>query len=296
MGAVAVGLLAAPDAVTAQHPVDGIEWMMENLRSRGQPVIPIFDGWFNNADGTHTFCFGYFSLNLDEVVDIPLGPRNKIEPVEFDGQQPTHFQPVPPPPHDYRRRFCSFTVIVPADFPKDRDVVWTLEIPGRGGPLSVPGHMVSESYQMEEIWQASREIYAPVVELEPDGPEALGRAGVTAERRTVAVGRPLELEIDVSRPMGNPAAESWPDVERWYAIWDKHTGPGDVTFAPEHEPGGWLHVNAEEGETGVTATATFSDPGDYMLRLEVIGEPGEGGSYQFHCCWTHMYVPVTVTR
>ena len=65
------------------------------LRPSGQPVVPLYDGGFENPDGTYGLCFGYFNLNTNGVVDIPFGPNNFIEPAELDGLQPTHFDPVP---------------------------------------------------------------------------------------------------------------------------------------------------------------------------------------------------------
>ena len=47
------------------------------LRPRGQPVIPLYEGYYPNPDGTYEICFGYFNLNTEEDVDIPLGP-NKL--------------------------------------------------------------------------------------------------------------------------------------------------------------------------------------------------------------------------
>ena len=57
-------------------------------------VAPFFDGCYTNPDGTITFSFGYSNLNREEIVEIPLGPDNFIEPKEFDGRQPTSFPPV----------------------------------------------------------------------------------------------------------------------------------------------------------------------------------------------------------
>jgi len=45
----------------------------------------------------------------------------------------------------------------------------------------------------------------------------------------------------------------------------------------------------------VSATATFSDPGEYMLRVQANDESGEGGA-GFQCCWTNAYVKVTITE
>ena len=43
-----------------------------------------------------------------------------------------------------------------------------------------------------------------------------------------------------------------------------------------------------------TTSVTFARPGDYELRMQAIDNPNEGGSYQFHCCWTNGYVRVHV--
>jgi hypothetical protein len=40
-------------------------------------------------------------------------------------------------------------------------------------------------------------------------------------------------------------------------------------------------------------TATFSEPGDYVLHLLANDYSGEGGS-GFQCCWTNAEVRVTV--
>ena len=55
------------------------------LRPDGGPVIPIFDGWFENPDGTYDLCFGYFNVNTEEILELPIGEDNFIEPIEFDG-------------------------------------------------------------------------------------------------------------------------------------------------------------------------------------------------------------------
>ncbi len=44
----------------------------------------------------------------------------------------------------------------------------------------------------------------------------------------------------------------------------------------------------------MTTTATFSQPGDYMLRLQVNDRSGEGGG-GFQCCWSNSHVKVTIT-
>ena len=42
-----------------------------------------------------------------------------------------------------------------------------------------------------------------------------------------------------------------------------------------------------------TVTATFSEPGDYLLRVQANDSTGEGGG-GFQCCWTNAHVKVAV--
>jgi hypothetical protein len=291
--------------LVAQHPLDDIEWMLHNLRPAGQPVIPIFDGWYPKPDGTSDLCFGYFNLNTQEAISIPRGPDNAIEPARFNGNQPEYFMPVPPPPNLYRRAFCVFTVNVPQDFPKTEKVVWTLRLRGRS--YSVPGHLASVNYKIQELSaaEASRRSVAPVLRFEPSGPEGRGRSGVTAGPLTVAVGKPLKLPLTVTDPPPVPqkdgartAMDADDDEDRpyirngkrriWWAIWTKHQGPGDVVFSPQR-------IDIWEGERSAGTSATFSKPGAYVLLVQAIDSPGENGSFQFHCCWSNAYTRVTVT-
>lgn len=93
--------LAAPQAAankaTQRLPND---WPLSiaNVLPSGQPVIPIFESWYPNPDGTHAFSFGFISLNSEEAVHIPPGPDDFIEPKRFDGFQPTYFEVAPKEP------------------------------------------------------------------------------------------------------------------------------------------------------------------------------------------------------
>src|SRR5213593_606762 len=78
-------LLAASATVTAQIPYYG-------QYNRGQDVVPVYEGWMPNPDGTFTMYFGYFNRNYQEELDIPIGPDNGIDPGNDHGQ-PTHFYP-----------------------------------------------------------------------------------------------------------------------------------------------------------------------------------------------------------
>jgi hypothetical protein len=52
--------------------------------SRGQDVVPSFDGWIRNADGTFTMVFGYMNRNYEEELAIPAGPDNQMSPGAAD--------------------------------------------------------------------------------------------------------------------------------------------------------------------------------------------------------------------
>ena len=95
----------------------------ENLiMTRGQRIAPIYEGWMTNPDGTFEMIFGYFTLNAEEIIDVPLGPDNGIGPDGPDYGQPAHFFPG-------RSRF-TFSVTVPADF-GEKELVWTITANGK---------------------------------------------------------------------------------------------------------------------------------------------------------------------
>src|SRR5436190_1030387 len=59
----------------------------------GQDVVPVYEGWIRNPDGTFDLVFGYFNRNFKEELAIPAGPGNMIEPGGPDRGQPTYFLP-----------------------------------------------------------------------------------------------------------------------------------------------------------------------------------------------------------
>ena len=47
-------------------------------------MVPSFDGWIKNPDGTFTLVFGYMNRNYEQELAIGPGPDNKLEPGAVD--------------------------------------------------------------------------------------------------------------------------------------------------------------------------------------------------------------------
>ncbi len=267
---MALALLFVASGEAQVTPVSQRTFNEQVLRPSGQPVIPLYEGYYQNPDETYEICFGYFNLNTQEDLDIPLGPANFIAPAEFDGAQPTHFDRVPAA--RYRRHFCVFTVNVPADF-GDREVVWTLTTHG-GEAISTPGKVLP-SYVLDELVSGGRGDVAPMLRFETNGTEFQGRTGYTGEPRTVSVGDPLTLTVWVDHP-----------ADRTWVAWTHHQGPGRVDFAESE-------IMVDKADGMATTTASFTEPGDYLIRVQAIDTTA---AFEFHCCWTNGYVPVRVVE
>ena len=259
----------------------GTQFNPDLLRPSGGPVIPIFEGWYQKPDGSYALSFGYFNVNTEEILEIPRGPDNFIEPAMYDGGQPTHFLPVP---EGDRRHWGVFTVEVPPDF-GGGDVVWNLRVDGR--TYSVPGRLRSPHYQMNGWIFPGRESSSPMLRLESGGPEGQGPAGVSAGPLQATAGEPLRVSAWIRRD-GSFPGDQRPIFVRWF----KHRGPGQVAFgelASEVPAELW----SAEGGAAVSADVTFSEPGDYVLRVLAYNTIGE---FEFQCCWTNGYVQVDVGR
>jgi hypothetical protein len=280
---VVTTLLVSTAPLTAQRiPLEKRFFNEQVLRPSGQPVVPIFEGWYANADGSHDLCFGYFNLNLDEAVDVPLGEGNALEPIRYDGRQPTHFTPVPgmspasPFTSRFRRAWCTFTVAVPPEFGPDDRVTWTLQREG-GPPVSTSGTL-NVAYVLDEPQTSGRGDVAPTLRLSESGPAVQGRRGLTAAPRTARVGQPMELTAWVEHPFESQA---------WVG-WLHYKGPGAIRFGPAEQ-----RIQLEEGAGVAHATATFDAPGDYEILVQTINSTA---SFEYHCCWTNGYIPVHVVE
>src|SRR5919204_2456616 len=112
----------------------------------GQNVVPAFEGWEKNADGTFNLVFGYMNRNYEETPEIPIGPDNNFSPGPADRGQPTFFYP--------RRQWFMFKVQVPADFGK-QDLVWTLTRNGR--TEKAHGHLLLEYELTPDVLSSDRQ-------------------------------------------------------------------------------------------------------------------------------------------
>ena len=257
------------------------QFNLDFLRPSGGPVIPIFEGWYRMPDGSYALSFGYFNVNTEEILEIPLGPDNFIEPALHDGVQPTHFLPVP---EGDRRHWGVFTVTVPSDF-GDGDVVWTLRHDGR--TYSVPGRIRSPHYQINGWVFPGRESSSPVLRLERDGPGAQGPAGISAGPVGTAAGEPVRLVAWTHRDGAFPG-----DQRPIHLKWFKHRGPGLITFGELETEVSHEAWNAEGG-AAVSTDAAFSEPGSYVVRVLAYNRIPE---FEFQCCWTNGFLHVEVGR
>jgi hypothetical protein len=227
----------------------------------GQDVVPVFEGWERNADGSFNMVFGYMNRNYEEAVDIVVGPDNALEPGDVDQGQPAHFYP--------RRQQYVFKVRVPKDWGK-KDLVWTLKSRGK----------TEKAYAtLMPTWEIDVGTYqqnrgGPGELGEQDDPPSIRVEG--AAERTARVGEPVAVEafvVDDGRPTNRPSQSgSNARVEgpltqavvrldrgtRLGVIWVVYRGDANaVSFNPRKVP-------VADGKAATTVS--FTAPGTYVLR------------------------------
>lgn len=255
--ALAFALACAGDVTAQQLPTA----IPQTKFASGQDVVPYFEGWIRNADGSFDLVFGYFNRNWQEELAIPAGPDNKFEPGAPDRGQPTYFLP--------RRQGWVFRVRVPADFGK-QVLAWTIKANGKTETA------YGELLPIEEITERiviTRGNLNPG-EGDPNTPPTIAVAAAA----TAAVGQPLALTASVTDdglpkprvPVQRTAASDatriqaqanssvTPRPRGLTVTWMQLRGPAKVTF----EPAG---PNAVAGGTALTS-ARFPAPGVYALR------------------------------
>ena len=257
----------------------------EPVHDAGSSVTGAFEGWFKNPDGSYSLLLGYYNRNLKQELDIPIGVNNRLEPGGPDQGQPTHFMP--------GRGWGIFTVNVPSDFGQKR-ITWTLTANGK--TTVVPAHLHPD-YELSPFQEAAVGNAPPVLRFEEKGSSVQGPRGLSMERRT-KLSDPLRLTVWVSDDAkwttnsGARPKDPGPPVT---VKWTKYRGPGNVSFenprlaaerAAIAEPAAVFTGRA-------TTTATFSEPGQYVLHVVANDYSGDGGG-GFQCCWTSAQVKVFV--
>jgi hypothetical protein len=297
--AAAIAACLAGAGVYAQQ-----ELVMEPLKDSGLNVYPAFEGWYQNADGSYTILIGYYNRNKKQIIDVPIGPQNRIEPGGPDQGQPTHFL--------VGRGWGTTAIRVPKDF-GDKKLTWTLTTNGK--TVSIP-FGITKGYQIEPFLDAAMGNKPPTLSFEPNGKGNQGPPPPLAQAQVVAgvAGAPIPLTVYMTddgheeptggggpAPTGGAAAPA-PGTPttggaaagggggafqrpRMSVTMSKFRGPGDVKF-DDNTP-----AVGKDGKA--TANATFSVPGEYLIRVEGNDSSGVGGG-GFQCCWTTVYFRVTV--
>ena len=142
----------------------------------------------------------------------------------------------------------------------------------------------------------------PAIRFELDGAESTTHDGIIAERVATSVGAPVTLTAYV-QDRSNRAA--YPDNNEFlhYQVgteWVFHQGPATPDFSTalisgdERVSKNGNQVRAEDW-TLVQTEATFWEPGEYLIRLRADNFLAPDSRFDYMCCWSNAFVPVTVT-
>jgi hypothetical protein len=273
---IMIALMVLLGAVVVSH---GQEVAMSEIKfSSGQSVQPAYEGWTRNPDGSRSMWFGYMNRNWEETPDIPPGPNNGFGAASEDLGQPTHFLP--------RRQAFVFKVNVPADWPADRDLVWT--VTANGATLKAYGSLwpvweIDEQTMSANNGGRTARTFGEPVNLPPTIVQA-------PPQQSATVGAPLTLTLAVkddglptpeirARGTGGPRAgrgaqpgASPPDPfaeagrGQFRVKWVQYRGAGNAKIVPSESAvlGSDGRLTLTEGKS--TAKITFDRPGSYTLR------------------------------
>lgn len=251
-------------AVAAIQRVGGDQLSVPHRQ--GQGVVPVYDGYEPNDDGTVTLWFGYLNRNYEEVLDIPVGPDNTFGKPKADRGQPTYFQP--------RRKKTVFSVVVPEA--EARSVRWSLTLGGRT-------EVAVATILPTSIISRRRGTVNSLSGVPPNTPP---KVEVHIDKHTLSLSDAAIAKVsatDDGYPKRNAAGMA---IKPGLTVrWSKFRGPGKVTFEPE---------SGRIPDGGPLATKLmFGEPGDYTLLAVVDDGSSSFGEY---CCWTNATVKVSVRR
>jgi len=226
----------------------------------GQDIVPYFEGWIRNPDGTFDLVFGYFNRNWKEELAIPPGPDNKVDLGGPDAGQPTYFLP--------RRQRWIFRMRVPADF-GNKEVTWTIKANGR--TETAYGNLLPAQEINDRVVMSNGNLDPG--EGDPNEPPSLTIVPV----KTARVATPVTLTASVlddglSKPRPVPAARPataggfGAQVDRpntggpkgLNVTWLQYGGPAKVSFETI-DP-----IPLTNGQA--VTTVRFPEPGVYRLR------------------------------
>jgi hypothetical protein len=291
---------------------------LEPLGVRGEAIYAAFEGWGPTKDGKEVLLFGYYNRNQDQIIDIPIGPNNTIEPAGPDLGQPTHFLT--------RRQYGVFAIEVPKDLGNKR-YTWTIN--ANGQKTQVNGWK-NPPYWIDFYQNTANGNETPIMRFTENGPALQGPVVGWSQTLNAKVNEPLALNVWVTdKPSdqpegrgGQPPATTTADTRGRGAdpaaagrggrggagggggggrgneprgdvtiLWQKYRGPGDVKFSEERS----LLFNKRDPKLVMQGTtqATFSQPGDYAILVTANDQSGPGGGGD-QCCWTSARIRVAV--
>ncbi len=229
-------LLAPPNGANGRLPSDA---PFPASYNSGANVVPEFDGWERNADGTFNMVFGYMNRNHVEEPIVPVGPDNSVEPGGPDRGQPAYFYP--------RLSRYVFRVKVPKDFGK-KELVWSLTVHGRTEKAYAT---LAPDLEIDKKIIVENTVVVGVELADSNQPPSLTVDPVPS----ATVGSPVTLAMSVSDDGFPPSKGSSGLLS---AAWIVYRGPAKVTFNP---------AGSQRVRSGAArSTAIFSEPGRYVLR------------------------------
>lgn len=242
----------------------------------GQNVAPIFEGWIRNSDGSFDMVFGYLNRNWEEVLNIPVGPDNHVQPDGPDRGQPTVFVPrrIAQPPGERREQFV-FRVRVSKDWKPDQELVWSVTAHGRTDRAIATLNPLEEMDNGVIAMNRGASISA-------DGNEPPS-VRLSSARETATISDAVQLTAIVSDdglPSARPRPPSGPGpgasaaasaaraaapgrISGLHVRWIQYRGPGTITFTPDRTP---IDAVGKVSGAKVSTLARFSEPGTYVLR------------------------------
>jgi hypothetical protein len=297
------------------------------IRDRGTSVTPAFEGWYYDKDGSQRVLVGYFNRNTKQELDIPVGPSNHIDGLGNPDQgQPTHFLSGRQwgvlsirLPKDFGAKKLTWTIVAngltstitlhtkadyivePFEDAANKNTPPKLKFDPAGTVFTGPPTANAASYTTTvgtplpiTIWASDEAAKINVREPAAAGRgRGRGTAAAAGDPDAAAAGDQPPPARGRGAARGGTAAAAAaagfapaPPLSITYSL---YRGPAEVKFDPSGRQG----VDQTKDSGKQVTNVTFSQPGDYILRLQSNDSTGDGGG-GFQCCWTTTSVAVSV--